>query len=302
MPHRIVFACASVIALTVAANAADIYVPGPAPVDPGGYKDCCAPLWTGFYLGGNGGYGWGTANNNIAFTQTDPPFIASFNAHDSVKLDGAIGGGQIGYNWQVNRYLLGIEADIQASDQKGTNTFNGTIINSGTIFPNPATITDREQLDWFGTVRGRLGWTFDSWLVYGTGGLAYGEVSLKGNVQPQTPAVLVPFGIASAPIVWDHSSDKVGWVAGGGIENQISQHWSWKIEYLFMDLGSVSARLSGGLGSPGSILAAPGNCYGNPGGTCFFNPASGIIKSTFTDNIVRAGINYHIGADYVPLK
>jgi outer membrane immunogenic protein len=288
MFRSIVLALAGGLVFT-AANAADVYVPGPA-AGPGSYKDCCAPLWTGFYIGGNGGYGWDTASHNIAFTQTDI-FNApvSFNVRDSLKLDGAIGGAQVGYNAQISRLVLGVEADIQASGQNGTSRSNGTITSSPT---DPATVTDNRKLNWFATVRERIGLTFGNLLVYGTGGVAYGEVAIKGNVQPGSVFQ------TNAPIVWNHSADKVGWVAGAGVENQITPHWSWKVEYLFMDLGSVQAPVSGGVAGGGG-----GNCYGH-GGACFSyrNPPSGSITSQFADNIVRAGINYHISEDYVPLK
>jgi outer membrane immunogenic protein len=170
--------------------------------------------WTGWYVGGNAGYGWGTADNNISFAQPgispNPP--ATFGAQNFVKSHGAIGGAQVGYNWQIGRYLLGLEADIQAAGQKGTSTFNGSIFSLPTIAPNPATGTDIDKLNWFGTVRGRLGLTFDHWLVYGTGGLAYGSVELMGSVQPATAQIPHP----NAPIVWNHSTVKVGWVVGGG--------------------------------------------------------------------------------------
>jgi outer membrane immunogenic protein len=126
-------------------------------------------------------------------------------------------------------------------------------------------------------------------LVYGTGGLAYGKVDLSGNVQPANSGVA---GFINAPIAWGQSTVKTGWTAGGGVEWLLDPHWSFKAEYLFMDLGTASAQLSGGIGTlDGS--GQTGNCYGNAA-ECFFyrNPASGTITSRFTDNIVRAGLNY----------
>jgi outer membrane immunogenic protein len=245
--------------------------------------------WTGFYVGGNVGYGWGTADNNLSLSQKlDLPGFATLGATDSNKIKGVIGGAQAGYNWQLTNVLLGVEADFQASGQKGTTVYGATIINPTISGPNPATVTDTNKLDWFGTVRGRLGVTSDRWLVYATGGLAYGKVNVSGNAQPANAFA----AIVNAPIVWDQSATKVGWTIGAGVENALSGNWSWKIEYLYMDLGSVTANASGGMGTH---AGNPGNCYGTPGGGICANtsvPASGTVTSKLTDNIVRVGINY----------
>jgi outer membrane immunogenic protein len=279
------------------ASAADLG-PGPAPV----YTKAPVAVpfvWTGFYIGGNVGYGWGTANDDPSFSQIDSGAgftnRANFGATDSNQVNGVIGGAQAGYNWQLGNFVLGLETDIQASDQKGTDIFGGLIVNSSTNDNgnNPATITDTNKLNWFGTTRGRVGFLpADRWLVYGTGGVAYGEVNESGNIQPAVP-VLFP-SARNAPIVWDQSSTKVGWAAGAGVENAIDLHWSWKLEYLYMDLGTATANVSGGVGNTGGVPAIA-NCYGGAAGpTCNFfrNGAFGTVTSHFTDNIVRVGVNY----------
>jgi outer membrane immunogenic protein len=286
------------IGFSAAASAADLGYPAPAPV----YTK--APImapwsWTGFYVGGNVGYGWGTGKNDLSVLQTDtgPGFtnIATFGATDSNKVDGVIGGAQAGYNWQFSNFVLGLETDIQASGQKGTNTFGGLIINNSTVNTgnNPASATDTTKLDWFGTTRGRLGLAFDRWLVYGTGGVAYGEVNESGSIQPATPA---GFGGLNAPFVWNQSSTRVGWAAGAGVENAITRNWSWKLEYLHMDLGNTTANVSGGLGTMPAPGGGPANCYNGGGGACNFfrNGASGTVTSHFTDDILRVGVNYKL--------
>jgi outer membrane immunogenic protein len=195
---------------------------------------------------------------------------------------------QAGYNWQLApNWLAGVEADIQASGQKATTVYGATI--TGPLGNNAATITDTNKLYWFGTVRGRLGVTSDRWLVYATGGLAYGNVNVSGNAQPANNIA----NIANAPITGDQSTTKVGWTIGGGVENAFYGNWSWKIEYLYMDLGRVTANLSGGVGT---TVGLPGNCYGAPNAPGCANilpvPPSGALTSKLTDNIVRAGINY----------
>jgi outer membrane immunogenic protein len=208
-----------------------------------------------------------------------------------VKVNGINGGAQAGYNWQVRNVLIGLETDIQASGEKGTNTFAGTIQNFTPAFNqgnNSATVTDSTKLDWFGTTRARLGLVTDRWLVYGTGGVAYGEVNLSGNVQPSNDIA----GVNNAPIVWNQSTTRVGWAAGVGVENAITRNWSWKLEYLYVDLGTATASLSGGLGTS---FAPHQNCYGAAIGCNFAqNPASGTTSSHFTDNIVRLGVNYRL--------
>jgi outer membrane immunogenic protein len=275
------------------ASAADLGAPAPAPI----YTK--APMavpfsWTGFYVGGNVGYGWGTARDDPSFSQpgTDPAFLATFDESDSDKVNGVIGGAQAGYNWQVNNFVLGLETDIQGSVQKGTDTFDSVIQFLGLSGSdhNPASVVDANKLDWFGTTRARLGLAVDRWLVYGTGGVAYGEVNQSGNIQPGVPAGFTPAQVQNAPIVWDQSSTKVGWAAGAGVENAINRNWSWKLEYLYMDLGTATANVSGGVGT---AVGLPHNCYGSTGFSCtFFNAAAGSVTSHFTDNILRVGVNY----------
>jgi len=247
--------------------------------------------WTGWYVGGNVGYGWGSANDNISFLQSQagggggggPPF-AGFAASDRNRTNGVIGGVQAGYNWQFQNYLAGFEADIQGSGQKGSMTYSSTIIDSA-AGPNAATVTATDKIEWFGTVRARVGVTSDRWLVYGTGGLAYGEVKINGNV---LPAASLPFPLIPTPgaLAWNGSTTRAGWTLGAGVENALmSSDWTWKIEYLYIDLGKTSANVSGGVG----------NCYGPVGGPCngpLGTPAFGSVTSRITDNIIRLGLNY----------
>ncbi|MBJ7533155.1 porin family protein [Rhodomicrobium vannielii ATCC 17100] len=181
---------ASVVAIA-SANSADLYR-GQA----GGYKDgpIVAPVatWTGFYAGINGGYGWSDIDSDFA---TD-----DFN--------GGFGGGQIGYNWQgafgTSPLVIGIEADIQGS---------------GIGIDNVLVAGDEFSLNYFGTVRGRLGYAFGNTLAYATGGFAYGEFEYS-----------VP-GLGSA------SETETGYVVGGGLEHKFTQNISGKLEYQYLNLG-----------------------------------------------------------------
>jgi outer membrane immunogenic protein len=190
MLHRVILTAASVVALATAANAADMYRPSA-----GGYKDVpyVGVNWSGLYVGVNGGYGANAAS--VTATFPDP--------------DGGFGGGQIGYNVQRGNIVFGLEADIQGADITATDAFGYT-----------------SKLDWFGTVRGRVGYTVGQALIYGTGGFAYGNVNNTG---------------------WG-SETQTGWVAGGGVEYKFNPSWSAKAEYQYLDLDATDAAGAGRLG------------------------------------------------------
>jgi outer membrane immunogenic protein len=263
--------------------------------------------WTGFYVGGNVGYSWGNSNND--WSVLNPIFpggslscgpaasIGVCAGTDSNNLKGVIGGVQAGYNWQTANFVFGIETDIQASGQKGSQLFSATIpIPIFAPFDrSSATAQYTEKLLWFGTLRGRAGVTIDKLLVYATGGLAYGEVSTDGSMTTSggnangfppncPPGGFVP-GCALAG--WSNHVTRAGWTIGAGFEYAIAATgWSWKVEYLHVDLGRATttfptnATCFAALGSPGCTVTSAG---------------IGSIRSGITDDIVRIGINYKIG-------
>ena len=164
------------------ASAADMALKAPPP-PPVVYD------WTGFYAGVNGGYSWGKSSTNVTGTTSAPSTLA-FPLSES--LDGGLVGGQIGYNWQFNHnWLFRLEADIQGTWQKGTAqapTFTFTPVGIGNVLPViTATGSLAQKLPWFGTVRARLGVEpSDHWLLYVTGGLAYGEVESTATATTAT--------------------------------------------------------------------------------------------------------------------
>lgn len=190
-------------------------------------------------------------------------------------MNGVIGGGQVGYNWRVQNWLVGLEADIQGSSEKGSSDLICVgCANDGTNITSILT----QKLTWFGTVRGRVGvFVTPSVLLYGTGGLAYGELktggSITGNNVNGVP-VTVAFPGAS--------STRVGWTAGVGVEGKIAQNRTAKLEYLYMDLGSASA------GPIGTTILVPVRVN-----------AGVSYSSGLTDNILRVGVNYQFGGDPV---
>ncbi len=158
--------------------------------------------WTGFYVGANAGYGFGNVNaGTFALART-----VSIG-----DIDGFVGGGQIGYNYQIGQIVLGVEADIQGADLKASNGFG-----------------DRIKTEYFGTVRGRVGVAFDRFMPYITGGWAYGNV--KTSIA----------GIGSSD-----TSHTGGYAVGAGVEYAFTNNWTAKVEYLYVDLGEKSFRATG---------------------------------------------------------
>lgn len=156
-------------------------------------------IWEGAYVGINGGYGW----SNSTFTEPE----------------GGFGGGQIGYNWQRDRIVFGLEGDFQGADISGRayNPFDDASAHS--------------NVNWFSTVRGRLGFASGPFLLYGTAGLAVADFDTNVHF----------FG---SDAHYRDSNTDVGYAAGGGIEWAFAPNWSMKAEYLYLGFGDD--RLSSG--------------------------------------------------------
>ena len=232
--------------------------------------------WTGFYIGGNIGYGWGqNTNPSISFVDPAPPvgfdlyFAAGGNVFPNLKPAGMIGGGQIGYNWQMNQFVLGAVADFQAADIHASATV--AVDPPGGLVPSLQTLSQR--LDFLGTVRGKAGFALNNVMLYGTGGLAYGRVKSSMTFDV-TPGVAILFNGTSSE--W-----RTGWAAGVGGEYGVGP-WSFGLEYLHYDLGRSSVTAIGVPPTPaafaGSSLTATQRTAGD---------------------IVRATINYRFGAGAV---
>lgn len=269
------------------------YTTAPVMVDPG-YD------WTGFYAGLNVGYSWGRSSSTLSFVDSGSGAVLNGSA---VKFDmnGVIGGGQFGYNWQNSNWVFGLEGDIQGSGQKGsagavcpggiTTSVNGpcSLGHIGDTVNDPAlpvTASLTEKLDWFGTFRGRIGPTITPRiLAYVTGGLAYGHVSATETVSGTNVigvngangATFVPVSAALS-----NSSTRVGWTVGGGLEGAVGGNWTAKIEYLYMDLGNVSGSFVTPIVAPSGALV------------------TSRYSSHITDNILRVGVNYKWGGPVIP--
>jgi outer membrane immunogenic protein len=212
-------AVAGVVTSVISAQAADL----PARSNPPAFYKAppdTAFNWNGFYVGMNAGYAWGHSS------WSDPAVGA-----DSGKFHtgGGLVGGQLGYNWQTGAVVLGIETDADWMSVKGSTAGLG-----GVCLADGGGMCQTQQ-SWVGTTRGRLGYAFDRWLPYVTGGVAYGNIQA---VQPTSTT----------------ASTNVGWTAGTGLEYGIDRNWSAKVEYLHIDLGTATLF---GSASGTSTLAVP---------------------------------------------
>ncbi|BDV32702.1 MULTISPECIES: outer membrane protein [Methylocystis] len=198
--------------------------------------------WTGFYAGLNIGGGWqDSSSSNVANW--------GWNSGNGGS-GGVVGGGQIGYNYQLSPlFVVGLETDFQ-----GTSIGSG----GGNGWWGGA---DRARINWFGTVRGRVGFNFPGYsqfLVYGTGGFAYGEVQRNSW--------------------WNqYSTVQTGWTAGGGVEWQFLPNWSAKAEYLYTDISGSNQ-----------------NAFFNPGW------GLNNVNNHTRFHTVRAGVNYHFNFGGAP--
>jgi len=199
---KLLFSSAAIAALLGAAGtaqAADLSgrMPAKAPV--------VAPVpfynWGGFYLGVNGGGGWGSSSH------TDSNFGISTG---DFGVSGGLVGGTLGYNYQAGNWVLGMESDLDWAKVVG---------NSGTFAPG---VNYNSYLQWLGTVRGRVGIAYDRFLPYVTGGLAVGDV--KGTI--------------NGPVTMSGVNTDTGWTVGAGVEYGITPSLSVKAEYLYVDLGA----------------------------------------------------------------
>jgi outer membrane immunogenic protein len=244
--------CAASIAavITVAfvqiASAADM--PARAPMYTRVPMAAPAFSWNGFYVGGNVGHGWqdrsttfaGTDASGVATALLTGGFGGTAAGPTSFNAKGITGGLQAGYNWQFNQsWLIGVEADFNWSNLDGTgnSAFN--------LAPGvAANIAAQQRLDWFGTLRARLGvLATDRLLIYGTGGLAYGRVNENVTMTSAATVGVVnvagDFNCTAGQTCFAGSSSRIatGWTAGFGTEYAFSRNITARAEYGYVNLG-----------------------------------------------------------------
>jgi outer membrane immunogenic protein len=279
-----VVAAVSTIAFSQVAAAADLPRKAPALAPP------LAIGWTGWYVGLNTGATWNGHNDiNVvsspAFNAPGlvPDIMVQGAAGATAKLSngngnngGFIGGAQIGYNYQfASSWVAGIEADIQGILGSKSNLTANTAVQANNGIPITTHIDASKQIDWLGTVRGRLGWRVTpSMLLYGTGGLAYGGVKSSVSIS-QVHLSADTFGSTAASV----AKTRTGWTAGAGFEWIFMPRLSVKLEYLYYDLGDESYNA-------GLLQAAFTNGFVR-------YAVSPQVSTRFDGHIARVGVNYH---------
>jgi outer membrane immunogenic protein len=225
--------------------------------------------WGGWYVGGNAGGAWGRADTSSAFVNGTAPIAnqqAAAAAAPRLDAGGFSGGGQLGYNHQIDRWLFGVEVDANYVGLSARNSVSGPLPVGSSRF----TTTNSVTTDWLVTLRPRVGYVVDRTLFYATGGLALTDVKLSSSYVDGT-------GQNEAASL---SKTRAGWTAGAGIEHAFTREWSAKVEYLYSDFGKQSTT--------GPLFTGPG-------------PATGVIAhdTDFKTNTLRGGLNYHFGGPSV---
>lgn len=260
MIKRVLTLAAAAAAVTTGANAADLaYRKAPPPL-----VAATVFTWTGFYGGINLGYRIGDGDDVNTVGQAAPNIanIAGGARPGFVRLnrDGFVGGGQVGYNYQFGQFVAGVETDIAYTDFRDSNT----VITPQLVTGAPLANTFSSRLNYLGTVRGRIGVTYDRALFYATGGFAYGEsehrvdmLGAAGNLQ----------------FSGNRTEVKTGYAVGAGLEYAVTNNFTVRGEYLYYDLGKDTVN----------VAVLPGSGGAGTG-----------YNSRFDDkgNIVRVGLNY----------
>lgn len=272
---NLAFALLTTTVFVGAAQAADMpAVSAPIQAEVSGHD------WSGFYVGAHVGYGWGSSDT-VLFTDgadfpglfageevlregavdpgEDAELVAAdvlaalalggdFDAIDGSEddLEGFLGGAQIGFNFQSGSFVFGVEGDFSATDLSSDSSFEVTtpgfdpfLLTAGDAAVSGETSAD---IDWLSTVRGRVGYAFDNVLVFASGGAAIAEVALAGRV---TAFMVDGLGeTLETTTSYDESDIRLGWTVGGGAEMAISENWSVKAEYQYVDLGEETIDLS----------------------------------------------------------
>jgi outer membrane immunogenic protein len=259
--RRLALALVATAALTQLASAADLpakaYTKAPAMV--------AAYNWTGWYAGVNAGYGWDSRAVDFSGNPATAGFFAAneFPTSLASNAKGFVGGAQIGYNWQMGGFVTGLEADIQGSGIKSSETLAPTPTGGFAVFNTTA----EKKNTWFGTVRARIGLPVDNWLFYATGGFAYGNTSVSFNTVPAAFACSALFTCANG----SSSGTSTGWTGGLGVEAGLAGNMTLRAEYLYVDLGSRSVT---------AVSTAPGFSF--------------TASSRFRENIARVALNFRL--------
>lgn len=218
--QAIALASVATIAFSVTAMSADLPMRAPA-VAPA--PAVLAPIftWSGFYVGAHVGGAWGDKD----FTRIDGSGGEEGNGNvRSFDIDGMLAGGQVGYNFQAGNFVFGVEGDLACTGVDGgfagTNAYGPASWNA--------------DMNWLGTVTGRIGYAFDNVLVYVKGGAAWAD---EDYTHPATNSRL-------EAMYYSGGNTRTGWTLGAGVEYGFAPNWSFKVEYNYVDFGSKNVTLA----------------------------------------------------------
>lgn len=226
--------------------------------------------WAGHYVGGNIGYGWGSAASYAAFL--DPSQTPEYGNYPSARLDNINVGGQAGYNWTAGRVVAGIEGDFDVVNQQGrmATACSGSVCNAALAALDATTTASLDyRLGWVASLRGRLGAApTPTTLAYVTAGVPFAQIRTSGTV--------ATYDNAGNAVTAAFSQDtyRAGWAVGAGLEARLFGNWTGKVEYLHMDFGSFRASPAP---SPSTAVALDADTR---------------VRS----DMVRLGINYKFNA------
>jgi len=170
-------------------------------------------IWTGGYVGLHAGWAWGQENDNLS------EVLAEAEA-DEFDVEGFIGGIHAGYNWQSGSFVYGVEGDIDYADINGDAQFGRRLAGNLSL-----------DSDWQGSLRLRAGYAIDTWLLYATGGVAFGHAELEVSY-------------SDIPVAGSDDNTHVGWTIGGGVEKAFTPNWIGRLEVRYTDFGSEDYELS----------------------------------------------------------
>jgi outer membrane immunogenic protein len=229
--------------------------------------------WVGPYVGINLGYGFGASQSRTTTTFSSTGYFAStsvpaINTVGNIHLspDGFIAGGQTGYNVAIApNWVLGLEADFEANSLSDKESASGTY---PCCAPSSFAVGSKIDTSWLFTLRPVLGYAWDSWMLYGTGGLA---------LHDQKASFVFTDNFANATASGGFSTTKGTYAVGGGVQGKIDTNWSWRVEYLYLDYGHMGGT-SHNLMAFSPAVAFPQNPFTQ--------------TASFTGNAIRFAVNY----------
>jgi outer membrane immunogenic protein len=270
----------------VALNAGGSALAADMPVKARPVPPPAAYSWSGCYGGGFVGYGWGESQHRSldprGFGAVSLGFLDASETNfkrvegditPSFDMNGALGGFNVGCQYQFGWWLIGVEGDWAATNKDGQafNNFLGFADPPGTGLPNERFFVSQTTERWIATARLRLGWAADKWLFFITGGGAWSgvDVTVWDSLTPATTA--------------HHKRTLTGWTVGAGYEYALGYGWSWKSEFLYIDYGWTKFF------DPADVCS--------PDCRAFLNPREVSLKNY----VFRTGLNYRFDWGKAPV-